>query len=439
VFNSPTSDKPVISVSQKIILSLKKLPKSISQKKKWYRTLLKIYLSRILQEKEVKRIRTNVSNGEKIKVIFLLMDIPLWKTDSLYKRLEKDPRYEVIIVAIPRTNHPEMITHVDEVYEHFSKLRYNIVSSWDKKNKVWLDLYKDIQPDIVFITNPHKLTLPQYYIKKLMGKLTCYVPYFEQICDDYSLHFNNDTVNYCWRVFQINELHKKISKEYAVASGKNVLVTGYPAMEPFYDKEYELAQAWRDNNKKKIIIAPHHSIGNSTLLANATFVENADYFVELAKIYKDEVDFAFKPHPLLKQKLYEHENWGKERTEQYWEFWRKSDNTQLENGAYIDLFIGSDAMIHDCSSFIIEYLYVKKPVLYLNNTIRSGLNKYGQLGFDAVPKAQKSSDIEDFIKAVISGQAENIMDITAKLIPEVRPSVAITEHFSKCFDCELSK
>jgi len=262
VFNSPTSDKPVISVSQKIILSLKKLPKSISQKKKWYRTLLKIYLSRILQEKEVKRIRTNVSNGKKIKVIFLLMDIPLWKTDSLYKRLEKDPRYEVIIVAIPRTNHPEMIIHVDEVYEHFKKLRYNIVSSWDKKNKLWLDLYKDIQPDIVFITNPHKLTLPQYYIKKLMGKLTCYVPYFEQICDDYSLHFNNDTVNYCWRVFQINELHKKISKEYAVASGKNVLVTGYPAMEPFYDKEYELAQAWRDNNKKKIIIAPHHSIGN---------------------------------------------------------------------------------------------------------------------------------------------------------------------------------
>jgi len=259
------------------------------------------------------------------------------------------------------------------------------------------------------------------------------VPYFEQICDDYHAHFNNDTTNFCWRVFQINDLHKQISQDHSYGSGENVVVTGYPATEPFYSEEYKSTRVWRKNSKKKIIIAPHHSIGNSTKLANSTFIDNADYFIELANLHNDDVDFAFKPHPLLKQKLYEHKDWGKARTDQYWDFWKNADNTQLETGPYINLFIGSDAMIHDCSSFIIEYLYVRKPVLYLNSDIRSGLNVYGQMGFDAVLKAQKKSDIETFINDVISGQAKNVADITEKLIPKTTPSVAILNNLSNAF------
>ena len=33
----------------------------------------------------------------------------------------------------------------------------------------------------------------------------------------------------------------------------------------------------------------------------------------------------------------------------------------------MDLFCTSDAMIHDCGSFIIEYMYVNKPVMILTD------------------------------------------------------------------------
>lgn len=421
-----------------MLTTLKNIPVLISQIKKKYRTVLRVYILRIHHKKEVKRIRRKVANGGKIRVVFLLMDIPLWKTDSLYKRMVDDPLYDPIILAIPRTNNTEINHKVDEVYNHFNNLDYKIVNSFDSNTQTWLDLDKDIEPDLIFITNPHKLTLPRYYIKSFLNKLTCYVPYFEQTCDDYSAHFNNETVNFCWRVFQINEFHRQISKEHSFVLGRNIIVTGYPAMEPFYSGEYITNIAWRENDKKKIIIAPHHSIENSTKLSNATFLANADYFVELANLYKADVDFAFKPHPLLKQKLYEHKEWGKNRTDQYWDFWKNSENTQFENGPYIDLFIGSDAMIHDCTSFIIEYLYVKKPVLYLNNAIRSGLNKYGQMGFDAVLKAQSSADIDNFVNNVISGQAANLSDVTHSLIPKTKPSVSIINHLSTVFEISRS-
>lgn len=419
-----------------MLTTLKNIPVLISQIKKKYRTILRSYISRFHHHIEVKRIRKKAASGGKIKVVFLLMDIPLWKTDSLYKRMVDDPLYDPLILAIPRTDTTEVNHQVDEVYDHFKNLGYKIVNSFDSKTQTWLDLEKDIKPDIIFITNPHKLTLPQYYIKSFLNKLTCYVPYFEQTCDDYSTHFNNETVNRCWCVFQINELHRQISKKHSFVLGRNVIVTGYPAMEPFYSGEYITSNVWRNNGKKKIIIAPHHSIENSTKLSNATFLTNADYFVELAKLYKTDVDFAFKPHPLLKQKLYEHKEWGKIRTDKYWNFWQNSENTQLESGPYIDLFIGSDAMIHDCTSFIIEYLYVKKPVLYLNNTIRSGLNEYGQMGFDAVLKVESSADIDSFINNVISNHAANISDITNSLIPKIPPSVAVMNHFSTIFEIE---
>ena len=45
--------------------------------------------------------------------------------------------------------------------------------------------------------------------------------------------------------------------------------------------------------------------------------------------------------------------------------WESLSNAQLETGKYVDLFMTSDAMIHDCGSFTIEYHYTLKPVMYL--------------------------------------------------------------------------
>lgn len=121
---------------------------------------------------------------------------------------------------------------------------------------------------------------------------------------------------------------------------------------------------------------------------------------------KNDIQIVFKPHPLLLTKLYN--IWGKEKTDHYYSQWEKGDNTQIALGDYVPLFLYSDAMIHDCGSFTVEYLYTKKPVMYLvkDEHHADDLNEFGKKAFDLHYKGRCVEDVENFIKDVIAGRDE---------------------------------
>jgi len=352
---------------------------------------------------EIKRVRNKVLNGNKINVYFLVSDKSVWKTDLVFQEMMINSNYNPCIIVIPRINAANILENVEDTYNFFEEKGYSTKVPFS--NGKWQRLECLYNIDILFISNPHKITLPQYLISSLYKKLTCYVPYFEQIDTNYDGHFNGLTENLCWKIFQISEIHKRIAFKHAFNKGLNIDVVGYPATEPLYKKNEQKTNPWKDNSFKKIIIAPHHSISSSTQLANSTFLETAETLQSLPGIFEKSVSFAFKPHPFLKEKLYKHPNWGVEKTDQYWDFWKNHENTQLEEGCYIDLFKSSDALIHDCSSFIIEYLYVEKPCLYLNSNIRDGLNEYGRIGYDAITKSKYNVDIIKFVDSIVAESA----------------------------------
>ena len=163
---------------------------------------------------------------------------------------------------------------------------------------------------------------------------------------------------------------------------------------------------WNDKTgKKRIIYAPHHSIKgtNGTGIEFSTFLEYGESILELAKKYKERVTMAFKPHPNLYMKLVD--IWGQQKTDGYYEEWQSLDNTQVEDGEYMGLFKYSDAIIHDCASFIVEYMYMDKPAMYLV----SESNRIEDM-FDFVQKAYMNyehgrslRDIDNFIVNVIYG------------------------------------
>ncbi|WP_248842407.1 hypothetical protein [Vibrio harveyi] len=65
-------------------------------------------------------------------------------------------------------------------------------------------------------------------------------------------------------------------------------------------------------------------------------------------------------------------------------------------------------MIHDSGSFLAEYLYVKKPVLYLSlsEDIRNYQNAFGNKAYDCCTKGHSEKDINQFISEVIDGTAK---------------------------------
>ena len=81
-------------------------------------------------------------------------------------------------------------------------------------------------------------------------------------------------------------------------------------------------------------------------------------------------------------------------------------NTQLEESAFIDLFMTSDAMIHDCASFTVEYHYSKNPCLFTSQDlqeIRKPLNELGCAALDAHYSGSSEADVRQFIDEVVIG------------------------------------
>ena len=97
----------------------------------------------------------------------------------------------------------------------------------------------------------------------------------------------------------------------------------------------------------------------------------------------------------------------------------------------------SDALIHDCSSFTAEYLYVNKPVMFLTKKSRiETFNSFADACFNVHYHGSSISDIETFIDNVIAGfdpmLNERTRFINENLIPNKCDTVAQTIYNELC-------
>ena len=123
----------------------------------------------------------------------------------------------------------------------------------------------------------------------------------------------------------------------------------------------------------------------------------------LEKSY-EELEICFKPHPGLKEKLYQHANWGKDKTEQYYNYWKNAKNGILHESIYHDNFLNADAMLLDSVSFITEFAFIEKPICFLTRNdkgdYRNFMNNAGLIVFDSIQKASSWEEAENFIDQI---------------------------------------
>ena len=127
----------------------------------------------------------------------------------------------------------------------------------------------------------------------------------------------------------------------------------------------------------------------------------AELMITIAKKYSDKIQIAFKPHPHLFRELCEHKEWGETKTRDYYNQWANMENTQLETGEFIDLFMTSDAMIHDSGSFCVEYHYSGNPVMYVADNFEKqveAMADFGKLAMQQHYVGKTEEDIVDFIE-----------------------------------------
>lgn len=392
-------------------MSVKKIIKLLCPRTLWtFMHNKRIQISVNKQHKKYVAIRRRLKGKkEPLNVLFMAVDATSWKYDSLYLRMLDDPMFNPIILVCPQVNrgYEHMIEKLRGCVEFYKIKKYKYIVTYKEETKEYFEA-QSLRPDIIFYTNPYKgLIDDRYYIDQFPNSLTCYVNYaFNNVRHPWAcnlpLHQN------VWKYFLECDLNYQQTKLYSPIRAKNCVIVGYPMYDAFVlgssnGKDWKI----NDDKHKKIIWSPHHTIdGRDEMIKFSTFLLFYDIMVKMAKKYCEKIEIAFKPHPLLKVNLYEHPEWGKERTDKYYDFWLNGENTTLVEGEYVDLFKTSNAMINDSGSFTVEYLYVQKPCLFLSNYNRQiDANAIALKAFDCWYHATTEEQIDSFIsKVVLAGE-----------------------------------
>lgn len=348
------------------------------------------------------RLLAELGTKTKIRVAFVVMHRAVWKLDSVFRSMLVHPQFEPFVVIAPQIG-------VDETYMLAEQRRFEaffVERGWPvhvgarRADGDAPGTLRHLRPDIVFLTTPHRLTTPAFYDTALENCLTCYVPYSMDVS-----HYSNSQTQYnlpfhnvVWKIFAPHRISLRTFQQVQDLGGGNAELSGYPGIESLLEETSGDPWKRQPHSKLRIIWAPHHTI-DVPELPYANFLQYATLFQELVTRHSDTIQWSFKPHPLLKQKLLVEPGWGPERTEAYFEFWQHHDSAQLDLGEYAELFRTSDAMIHDSGSFVAEYLYVDKPVMFLwtSPQVRSFFNEFGQAALAACERGDRSDDILRFV------------------------------------------
>lgn len=368
---------------------------------------------------EIKRL---TGTKEPLNVIFMVLYSSVWKYDSVYKLMDKDPRFNPLILVCPVADYGKdhMVENFRPTVEMFKKKGYNVMPAYNEKTGTFVDV-NDLHPDLLMYAFQWSSHVDKRYnVFTLRKYLKCYVNYsFKNNPFEWSIA--SQVQGIMWMYFSECEDNKKLAQSFNPVEFQNIHVVGYP----IYDEVQSLEPTGKDwkkqgNEYKRIIWAPHHSIEGGGDIRLSTFLLFADDMLEFKKKYKDKVLFAFKPHPQLRPTLYRHKDWGKERTDAYYKAWEEGENTSFVAGEYIDLFKSSDGMIHDSHSFTVEYLYVDKPVMFMTNYDReSQCNAVGKKAFAAHYHGTSREDIQHFIEDVIIGGNDTMAEKRHKFYNEI--------------------
>ena len=353
----------------------------------------------LINEYRYRSIIQSLQNKNKINVVFLINHISQWKYHSLFNIYKNNKRYSVKIIFVPVDNFgTNYLNDYKFNKNEFKKIGINLVSSYNISKRIWKNINKTFSPDIIFFSRSLTKSKFRYKIFDFNKSLNVYVPY--------SLFTDNNDKLQCatlfhkllWKQFLPYKLNLDIAKKFY--DSKNIVITDYPGCDVFKLKNFS-NKYWKKKENKKIIWAPHHTIEYpSQKNYFSTFLFFHKSMKELSIKYKNSIDFCFKPHPILKKKLYNHKDWGVKKTNEYFDFWNKSENTILSESGYQDLFIQSDALILDSISFMAEYLYLKKPYCFLTKkkySYTSSLNVIGKKIFKAMNKANNIKSLDHFI------------------------------------------
>lgn len=325
-----------------------------------------------------------IRRKDKIKVGFVLYDSSMWCGDEIYNFFARDERFEPTVFLCLRANQELVKKDFFHGVEQFKSRGLNVVPVTNRNEPI------PEQDLIIFLTPYFSVLAKAFRPENLPVKiLMAYIPYALSI-SQFRI-FKNAVFCAGWKAFFQTAINLEIFDNKCKVGMPRGSYGGYPKMDIFFRDDADFKFDWKmaQPDAKKIIWAPHWSIQNA--VKYATFQWNYKFMYEFAKAHP-EISWVVKPHPNLflsaiKAGLFP----SVKAFEEYLTAWNDLPNAQVYTGAYYQaIFKTSDGMIHDSGSFIAEYQYVNKPMIYLTRDTQ----KFNELG-EAVLKVSYLVDGKD--------------------------------------------
>ena len=358
---------------------------------------------------EAKLRRLKDISDRKLRVAFIIVHRDVWKYDGLIAELRNTTWAEPIIIIAPY------------IAQGPASMREALLQCQDYAVSLGVEFYlderlfePDVDPrnlapilpffDIVFFSNPHDLTTRHYYRELYLNHLCCYVPYsygMSYLNFNYN-HYNQEFHNCMWRIFVPLRRHFDIFSRCCASGASHVRVAGYPGIHDLLCGIPHSYRHWKNDGRLKVIWAPHHTISMPELQLSH-FLPIHEFMVTLKRRYSDHIEWAFRPHPLLKHNLINIAGWSLSEVDGYWREWE--NDSHISSDDYVGLFANSNAIIHDSASFLVEYLYTGRPALYLdfNGAALGYMNDVGAKAYECYKIARCTNDIEKFLDSLING------------------------------------
>lgn len=301
---------------------------------------------------------------EKIKVVFLTQEPVVWPSfESVYHAMMQDNRYIVRLVYIPFT-HINMSKSVDYFKVYKEEMGLPILRHSE------YSISKD-SPDIAIFIKPYDCIPMQYYIKDVnkVVRRCVYCPYgFRSAAGrEYTKYAHSLPMQYyAWKIIADSPIHVEHAIKYGYRNGENMLLSGSPKLDAIRrpNNPSTIPDEWckKINGRKVIMYNTHHSV-----LPNEGFGTFINYSVNLFNYFynQDELVLLWRPHPLLENALVTSGLLTRKIVNEIFNFVDSCPNMILDKTqSYLTSFFASDALISDGTSFLKEYIFTEKPILY---------------------------------------------------------------------------
>lgn len=352
------------------------------------------------------------NSGKPIRFGFYVVLSSMFQWRRVFRLMLKDPRFAPFIVVTPRIG-----WHIGDMEATVEKTYSTLVSEFGEEYvfKGYCDGVFDNhieRCDACTMMNLYsglaekRFEVMHFAMRGVPVFGSCY--FYDQGTVHSKEYYGMRSLKFVWKFFcaNVSEMDKFVKYQKLRQPTNRVELSGSPKSDAIVWSN----DTYRAIDRKVVLIAPHHSviptIDSGLCLGN--FVQYYDYFLKLPNLYP-EVDWIFRPHPHLRLNLIKNLGWTESQWDSYVGSFISHPNAVYEDdGPYYETFKKSDAILHDCGSFLPEYFYTGKPICYMlasEEAKRVQFDEWGQSLIDHTYQAYSQDDIARFVEdVVIKGQ-----------------------------------